>query len=68
MCDNGEIEDTMEWDVGFTDGWNSCRKHSLEIMKGAMKELGVPQDNYPTPVSNAYKILNDGRKGIKIAK
>jgi len=28
----------------------------------------VPQDNYPTPVSNAYKILNDGRKGIKIAK
>jgi len=68
MCEGMELEDTPEWNTGFTEGWNACRKHSRRIMKEAMSELGVPQGNYPAPVANAYDILNDGRKRIELSR
>lgn len=34
-------------------------KQYRQALDDIMRELGVPQPGYPTPVSNAYKIAQD---------
>ena len=67
MCEDMEIEDTVEWGVGFTDGWGACRRHALRVINEAKREIGIPQEDYPAPIANAYKILKGGRSRMRLS-
>ena len=63
MCDAPSPEQLIKMKRREIVNLKSKNKILKEMIQMALNELGVPNEGYPAPVSNAVDILNQALKG-----